>query len=238
MTNFIPSFAGVVVRAVTMHDLQSDIQDNYCIPKRAKVLALTLLDEGQLCSRTTNAELIDHIGDGWYTTKVSRAFADLKKAGYGNRKEGGYQAGVYYVPPLWTWHPDILTRHNKCVTKITYTNLDDAVNVVDNLTGEVMSYNEWVQQNQFSAGALSAPRNGKTFWERLDHQLSSMPVGELGEMRYNAIRMQRIEAGKGSKRAKFWAIQERIYAGELANREIVQPSVILRRLRTIPINEL
>lgn len=80
-----------------------------------------------------------------------------------------------------------------------------------------------------------APCARADYWSELHSRIEVMTPAQLGEMRYHCIYMRRLEEARESNRARFWRIQEYIYAGALAERGIIQPSVILLRLRTAPI---
>jgi hypothetical protein len=221
---FTPTLDGALKRASTIEALHQHTQTNDALPRRAVALAGILLDEGRLYSKTINAELLKRTERAWSERKLQRAFGDLAEQRYGIRKPGAYIPGnPRMLPPLWTWHTDMLNLE-KCHPLITIEFSPTDIAVVDTETGEIMNATQHTQPR-----ALGRAVNG-TFWDALHDKIPHMSNGELGEMRYNAIEMQRRDV----THAKFWRIQEYIYAGALADRGILQPAVILRRLRGFP----
>lgn len=221
---FTPTLDGALRRASTIEALHQHTQTNDALPRRAVALAGILLDEGRLFSKTINAELLTRTERAWSERKLQRAFGDLIEQRYGIRKPGAYMPGSpRMLPPLWVWHTDALDLE-KCHPLITIALSTTDTAFVDRETGEIMNSTQHTHPRALGRAGNSA------FWEALHDKIRYMSDGELGEMRYNAIEMQRRDAGS----AKFWRIQEYIYAGALADRGILQPAVILRRLRGFP----
>jgi hypothetical protein len=147
---------------------------------------------------------------------IQYGFGDLESGGYGNRKPGANTSGYAdYLPPLWTFY----TVLHPVIT-IEFSTTDIAV--VNCETGEIMTTSHALPPR--------AVVRASAFWAELNDSVAGMTTAELGEKRYNAIEMQR----RDPAHAKFWRVQERMYAGELADRGILQPAVILRRLRHHP----
>ena len=210
---FTPSHNGALARAAKLEILHQRITDDSALPKRARLLAGVLLDEGRLFSKATNAEIVVQLPE-YKERSIQYGFRDLEASGYGNRKPGAYMpGGPRMLPPLWTWYAVLHPF-------ITIDISTGTVAVMDNETGEIMM--------TVQTDSPRAAKRGGLFWDELNDRVSAMSNAELGEMRYNAIVMQRRDSGH----VKFWRVQERVYAGELAIRGILQPTIILSRLRT------
>jgi hypothetical protein len=218
---FTPSVAGALARAAKIDMLRQRISDDTQLPKRARLLAGVLLDEGRLYSKATNAELIERLPK-YDKRSIQYGFRDLEAGGYGDRKPGANTAGMDgYLPPLWTFYTVL---HPVITIALSATDIA----VVCEQTGEIMYSTQTTSESD--APRASRRAGGSTYWQELHDKIEHMSDAELGEMRYNTIDMQRRDA----THAKFWRIQEYIYAGALSDRGIIQPAAILRRLRGFP----
>lgn len=225
---FTPTLQGAIDRACKLEALRQHITGDSALSKRAGILALALLDEGRLSSKSTNAELCQRLD--YRERSLQYGFRELEARHYGNRKAGANTARYdTFLPPLWTWYHDIACEKLNLMHPVItiesswYTD----VAIVDRLTGEIMQDHTFVSAPQSSSGT--------TFWQDLYQKLDSMSDAEIGQMRYNAIHMRRVEERRGSGRDAFWRIQENIFAGVLADKGILQPANVLLRVRTEPI---
>jgi hypothetical protein len=201
---FTPSLDGAMKRADTIQALHSITQTDERLPLRAKSLAVVLLRESKLASRTINAELLVRLGADWYERKIRRAFHDLIECGYGTRKPGANTNGrAGYLPPLWIWYTDNVD-YVKCPPVVSSTS-DDT---------------EPLQMCK------------QTYWQAMRQEAKDMENGELKENIYFSIYMQNLEKARASKRGRFWKIIEDVLTQEAQQRDAMPPAVILRRMRS------
>lgn len=207
---FTPTLDGALRRASTIEALHQHTQGNDALPRRAVALAGILLDEGRLYSKTINAELLTRLGGTWYETKVSRAFGDLAKHGYGKRMPGANTPGRQgFLPPLWTWYTDNISAVDisvaECLPVITSTPDDTNIAVVERLR--------------------------KPYWQVMRQEVNTMDTGEIRENIYFSIYMQNLEKARASKRGRFWQVIEEVLSEVATERGVMPHQNVLTRIR-------
>lgn len=211
---FTPSIAGALTRAAKIDMLHQHTQGNAALSRRARALADVLLCEGKLSSRTTNAELLARLGNGWYEEKISRAFKDLHRHGYGNRKPGANTPGRQgFLPPLWTW----------------YTN---TMSIVDISVAECLPV---ISSTEFDTSIAVVVCGNNPYWQAMKQGAIDMDAAELRDNIYFSIYMQNLEIARGTKRGRFWRVIEDILSSEAAQRGVLPHAKVLARIRYTPV---